>query len=65
MLVNSGAGKMSSDDDKTQTHVSLTSGTMVSHYRIIEKIGAGEVGNVYVVEYTEINRTVALRLFLP
>jgi hypothetical protein len=30
------------DDDKTQTHAPLTSGTTVSHYRIIEKIGAGE-----------------------
>jgi hypothetical protein len=24
-----------SDDDKTRTHVTLTNGTMVSHYRII------------------------------
>jgi hypothetical protein len=30
-----------SDDDKTQSHVMLTNGTMVSHYRIVEKIGAG------------------------
>lgn len=29
------------DDDNTRTHVTLTSGTKVSHYRIIEKIGAG------------------------
>ena len=29
---------MESDDDKTRTHVSLTKGTMVSHYRIVEKI---------------------------
>jgi hypothetical protein len=34
------------NDDKTQTHVSLTNGTMVSHYRIIEKIGAGGMGKV-------------------
>jgi len=32
---------MQLNDDKTRTHVTLTSGTMVSHYRIIEKIGAG------------------------
>ena len=32
---------MYSDDDKTRTRVTLTSGTMVSHYRIIEKIGGG------------------------
>ena len=35
---------MAPDDDKTKTHVTLTSGTMVSHYRIIEKIGAGGMG---------------------
>ncbi len=31
----------SNQNDKTRTHVALTKGTMVSHYRIIEKIGAG------------------------
>jgi len=35
------------DDDKTPTYVPLTSGTMVSHYRIIERIGAGGMGEVY------------------
>jgi len=28
------------DDDKTQSYVPLTTGMMVSHYRIVEKIGA-------------------------
>ncbi len=40
---------MQSDDDKTRTYVTLTSGTMVSQYRIIEKIGAG--GMVYEGQY--------------
>jgi len=31
---------MEPDDDKTQTHVVLTKGMMVSHYRIAEKIDA-------------------------
>jgi hypothetical protein len=31
---------MEPDDDKTRTHVMLTKGTIVSHYRIVEKIGA-------------------------
>jgi len=31
---------MEPDNDKTQTHVFLTKGTMVSHYRIINRVGA-------------------------
>jgi len=43
----------------------IDSGSVLNHYRVLKKIGAGGMGEVFLAEDTKLHRNVALKVLLP
>jgi len=64
MLRGSAVEPHEDEQDNTQAVVNLTPGAIVSRYELIDKLGAGGMGDVYLARDSQLERQIALK-FLP
>jgi len=53
------------DEDQTVSFMPLIGGTEIGHYKIISRIGAGGMGEVFLASDVELERDVALKVLPP
>jgi serine/threonine protein kinase/Flp pilus assembly protein TadD len=58
------ADDAANDTERTRSFAVLTPGVKITHYEIIDKIGEGGMGEIYLARDTKLDRGVALK-FLP
>jgi len=51
--------------DQSRSNAPLSAGTVLSHYRLEERIGEGGMGVVFRATDTHLNRPVAIKLIAP
>ncbi len=52
-------------NDQTQRYVPISEGTVLSHFTVHSKLGAGGMGEVFLADDTELQRKVALKVLSP